>query len=204
MHRSPVPHRRALAAAAVVIGLSATAACGSTAGSHTSSPPAGASQTAQTSVFKTSLFDVAIPSGWTDTTNDEDAVKAVNVSGSLRMLLMAPTAGAAVIGEHIDVTTVAQPVPDDQLAAYLQSVSQNGATAVSTPQPFQLNGATGLSVTYTLTVTATPPGHGAVLKVQDMIVNHVLTYEIVLNTAQADFDKQAKALQQMLASWQWH
>lgn len=186
------------------MGLTVTAACGSTAGSHPSSSASGASQTPQTEVFKTALFDVAIPSGWTDTTNDVDAVKAVNVSGSLQMLLMAPTAGATVNGEHIDVTTVAQPVPDDQLAAYLQSVSQNGATSVSTPQPVSLNGATGLFVTYTLTITATPPAHGAVLKVEDILVNHVQTYEIVLNTAQADFDKQSKALQQMLASWHWH
>ncbi len=186
------------------MGLTAIAACGSAAGSHTPSPASGSSQATAANKFKTTLFDVTIPAGWTETTTDQDAVKAVNVSGSLQMLLMAPLAGATVNGEHIDVSTVSQPVPDDQLAAYLQSVAQNGATSVSTPQPFQLVGTTGLFVTYNINVPATPPAHPAVLKVQDMLVNHGQTYEIVLNTGQADFDRQAKALQQMLASWRWH
>lgn len=144
-----------------------------------------------------------MPQGWTDHTTDQQAIQGVAASGELQMLLIAPPTGA-VRNEHIDVTTVAQPVPDDQLAFYLQSVAQNGATSVTTPQPFNLAGASGLFVTYNLTANATPPAQPPMLKVQDMLINHAgQTYEIVLNTALANFDGQLQSLQSVLSSWQW-
>lgn len=128
----------------------------------------------------------------------------MSAGGSMQMLLVAAVTTAGVTNEHIDVTTVAQPIPDDQLGSYLQSVGQNGATAVSTPQPFNLDGATGLFVTYNLTSLATPPMQPPPLKVQDMLVNHGgQTYEIVLNTAQSDFETHLAALQEVLTSWRW-
>lgn len=112
------------------------------------------------------------------------------------MLLYAP---AAHINEHIDVSTVAQPVPDDQLVMYLESAAQSGATNLSRAEPFDLNGNTGIFVTYDLKST-----DGVALESQDMLVNHgVDTYEIVLNTAQTDFTAQLPALEKVLSAWRW-
>ena len=185
-----------MTAAALIVG-----ACGS---AQTSPPAATAAATDTPGArVQASGFTCAVPKGWTDHTTDQQAVESVGASGGLQMLLIAPLTGA-VSNEHIDVTTVAQPVPDDQLAAYLQSVAQNGATSVTTPQPFNLAGASGLFVTYNLTASATPPAQPAVLKVQDMLINHAgQTYEIVLNTALANFDAQLQSLQSVLSSWQW-
>lgn len=194
--------RRPLAAAPATLVVLVLAACGS---SHGSTPPPSAAVTASGSVaFHASGFSTSIPGGWSDRTNDQAAVDAVGASGAMQMLLIAATAGGSASNEHIDVTTVAQPVPDDQLSSYLQSVAQNGATSVSTPQPFTLDRATGLFVTYNLSATATPPAQSLTLKVQDMLINHGgQTYEIVLNTAQADFGAQLPALQHVLSSWHW-
>ncbi|HEX6539098.1 MAG TPA: hypothetical protein VF155_07965 [Candidatus Dormibacteraeota bacterium] len=208
MHRLRVPLRRRLGAAPLVAALSISiGACGSA----TPAPPrATVTPTSPTPAaltqFQASTFTVTVPRGWIDRTSDGQAAASINAAaGTLQMLLMAPQTGANVSNEHIDVTTVAQPVPDDQLASYLQSVGQNGATSVTTPQPFNLDGATGLFVTYNLTASASPPAQAPVLMVEDMLVNHGgQTYEIVLNTAQADFPSQTSALQEVLASWHWH
>lgn len=202
MHRSRVAFRRALAAAPLAAAFVAVlGGCGSA-----RQPPSvpSASLDASSQRFHAPGFTVTVPGGWTDRSKDQQAVDAVNASGAMQMLLVAPQGGTAVSNEHIDVTTVAQPVPDDQLASYLQSVAQNGATSVSTPQSFNLDGATGLYVTYNLQASATPPAQAPMLKVQDMLINHGgQTYEIVLNTAKADFDAQLAALQQVLQSWHW-
>lgn len=209
MHRLLVPLRRTPGAAPLVAALVIPiAACGSATPTTTpgaTSTPAAATSAASTQ-FQASTFTVTVPHGWVDRTKDDQAVASINAAaGTLQMLLMAPPTGANVSNEHIDVTTVAQPVPDDQLASYLQSVAQNGATSVTTPQPFNLSGSTGLFVTYNLTASASPPAQAPVLMVQDMLVNHGgQTYEIVLNTAQADFPAQTPALQEVLASWHWH
>ena len=115
------------------------------------------------------------------------------------MLLYAPATAAHIPNEHIDVSMVAQPVPDDQLEMFLESAAQNGATNLSRAQPFDLNGSTGIFITYDL-----KPSTGVALHEQDMLVNHGgTTYEIVLNTAQADFAVQAPALQRVLSMWRW-
>ena len=74
-----------------------------------------------------------------------------------------------------------------------------GATNLSRAQPFDLNGSTGIFITYDL-----KPSTGVALHEQDMLVNHGgTTYEIVLNTAQPDFAVQAPALQRVLSMWRW-
>ncbi|MBV9101137.1 MAG: hypothetical protein JO198_08860 [Candidatus Dormibacteraeota bacterium] len=123
---------------------------------------------------------------------------SVSVNGTVLMLLVPPASFAARASEHIDVSMVQQPVPSDQLSAYVQSVSQHGATNLSSVQAFNLDGATGLFVTYDLSA------NGASNKAQDMVVDHNNnTYDIVLNTHAADFAAQLPALQEVLNSWRW-
>lgn len=201
MQRLRVSRHHALGAPAAAAFSVLVAACGS---SQTPSPSPSATPGAGETVFHASGFSTSVPRGWTDRTNDQQAVDDAGASGSMQMLLIATEARASVSNEHIDVTTVAQPVPDDQLSSYLRSVAQDGAKSVSSPQPFTLDGATGLFLTYQLSATATPPAQPVPLKVQDMLINHGgQTYEIVLNTAQADFDAQLPALQHVLSSWHW-
>ena len=202
MHGAPALLARTLAAAGLMAGVVVLSGCGSNAAT-TSTPPVLAPTETPTARVQAPGFSAAVPHGWSDRTGDQQAVQAVGASGGLQALFIAPPTGT-VSNEHIDVTTVAQPVPDDQLASYLESVAQNGATAVTTPQPFNLDGASGLFVTYNLTATASPPAQPPVLKVQDMLINHAgQTYEIVLNTALANFDAQLQSLQGVLSSWKW-
>jgi hypothetical protein len=140
-----------------------------------------------------------VPTGWSDETQNQDVVAAVSVQGTVLMLLIAPPTASNVQYEHIDVSAVASPVPDDQLAAYLESVSAKGATNVSAPQTFELDGVSGLFVTY-----AYQPSGGVPHRIEDMVVNHGgATYELVLNTATADFAGQQPALDVVLGAWKW-
>jgi hypothetical protein len=149
--------------------------------------------------FVSSDFTTVVPKAWTDQTQNQDVVAAVSVQGTVLMLLIAPATATNVMYEHIDVSTVASPVPDDQLATYLQSVSSKGATAVGSPQTFELDGVTGLYITYDYLPSGGVPHH-----IEDMVVNHGgTTYEVVLNTATADFPGQLPALQQVLGAWSW-
>lgn len=192
---------RILVAACLTAGTPLLSGCGSK--SESTAPPVAAATETPIARLQATGFSTAVPHGWTDHTGDQQAVEAVGASGGLQALFIAPPTGT-VNNEHIDVTTVSQPVPDDQLAAYLESVAQNGATSVTTPQPFNLDGASGLFVTYNLTANASPPAQPPVLKVQDMLINHAgQTYEIVLNTALANFDAQLQSLQSVLSSWKW-
>lgn len=150
-------------------------------------------------MFTSTDFTTHIPNGWADQTTNESAVTSVSVNGTVLMLLVPPATFAARDSEHIDVSVVQQPVPSDQLSAYLQSVSQHGATNVSGVQAFNLDGATGLFVTYTLSANGTANNNA-----QDMVVDHNNnTYDIVLNTAASDFTAQLPALQEVLSSWRW-
>jgi len=129
---------------------------------------------------------------------DEAAVAQVSANGHVLMLVAAPP-GSTGVRAHIDVTETAQPIPDDQLAAYLQNAGQNGAASITRPQSFATGGATGLYVTYTLG----GPG-GVQLKEQDMAVNHAgITYNIVLNAPQTDFAAELVALKTVLDAWTW-
>lgn len=190
-------HRRAgFSAATATALLLLLCSCG---GTITPSPTPSPTPTPAVKRFAASGFTVVVPMGWTDRTGDQQLVTSVNAGGTIQMLLIAPQAHATVGNEHIDVTTTSQPVPDDQLATYLQSVGQNGATNLTQPEPFNLDGATGIFITYNLMSS-----NNVTLKSQDMIVNHGgSTYDIVLNTAGADFDAQVTALQQVLSTWRW-
>lgn len=179
------------AAATVVMLLGA---CGSTA-SPSGSVSASASPSAN--AFASAKFSTVVPVAWSDATGNQTAVGSINAGGQVLMLLL--YANSPSLNEHIDVSLSAQPVPQDQLAGYLQSVSRGGATNLSQPQSFNLDGETGIFITYNLASTG-----GTVLKAQDMVINHNSdTYDIVLNTAQADFTLQAAALQEVLAHWKW-
>jgi hypothetical protein len=91
------------------------------------------------------------------------------------------------------------PIADDQLAQYLESVSQSGATNLSTAEPVNIDGVSGVMITYNLT-----PSPGVTAKDEDMVVNQGGdTYDIVLNTAAANFSADQAALQTVLNSWKW-
>jgi len=106
---------------------------------------------------------------------------------------------ASADGGHIDARTAPQPIPDDQLAGYLESVSQNGATDLSQAVPIDIDGVSGVVITYTLTSAS-----GISSKNEDMVVNQGgNTYDIVLNTATAAFPNDTSALQAVLDGWRW-
>ena len=185
---------RALATGAFGTAL-VLSACGGPAAtvtpSSSTSPASGAGSASR--AFSASAFSTVIPSGWTDETANKTAVAAVSGGGSVLMLLVAPDGG------HIDARTAPQPIPDDQLASYLESVSQNGATDLSQAVPIDIDGVSGVMITYTLTTAS-----GASSKNEDMVVNQGgTTYDIVLNTAVADFTNDTSALQAVLDSWKW-
>jgi len=144
-------------------------------------------------VFRASGFSTNVPSAWTDETANQGAVAAVSGSGTVLMLLVAADGG------HIDARTAPQPVPNDQIVQYLESVSQNGATNVSQAVPINVGGAAGVVITYKLTAPS-----GTTSSNEDMVVNHGgNTYDIVLNTAAADFAHDTAALQVVLDGWKW-
>ncbi|PZR81987.1 MAG: hypothetical protein DLM65_04800 [Candidatus Aeolococcus gillhamiae] len=99
---------------------------------------------------------------------------------------------------NINVLLLTLPVPDDQVAGYLQSVSSNGATNLSTPKSFTIDGATGQYITYDRDIQGTPG------ESEDMIISHgTTTYDIVLNTSQFAFNQQQSGLLAVLTAWRW-
>jgi hypothetical protein len=187
----PAAFARALTACAGASVL-LLSACGSPIATVT--PSSSTSPSGQVSrAFTGTGFSTVIPSGWEDETSNQSAVASVSGSGTVLMLLIAPDGG------HIDVRTAPQPVPDDQLAQYLESVSQSGATNLSTAVPIDIDGVSGVVITYNLA-----PSPGVVAKDEDMVVNQGgNTYDIVLNTASATFTQDAAALQAVLNAWKW-
>jgi hypothetical protein len=180
--------------ALLVLLLTATAACG-TSSEPTHAPTPTPSPGPHT--FAGEKFSTVVPTGWTDLTSNQSAVGSISAGGHVLMLLLA--ASSPMLNEHIDVSLASQPVPQDQLGGYLQSVSHNGATNLSQPQSFSLDGDAGIFITYNLVSSGGTP-----LKDEDMVVNHGGdTYDIVLNTAQADFNLQLPDLQKILAKWKW-
>jgi hypothetical protein len=181
-------------ACALALTCGSIVACGSGSSSTAApsvSPPAG--------TFTASDFTTVVPSGWSDETQNQSVVASVSVSGTVLMLLLAPPTKSNVVDEHIDVSSVSSPVPDDQLAGYLQSVGQKGATNLTSPETVDVDGVTGLFITYDY-----QPSGGVSHEIEDMVVNrNGTTYEIILNTAAADFSGQLPALQQVLSAWKW-
>lgn len=187
----PAAFARALTvcAGASVLLLSACGSPIATVTPSSSTSPSGAASRA----FSGTGFRTVIPGGWEDETSNQSAVASVSGNGTVLMLLIAPDGG------HIDVRSAPQPVPDDQLAQYLESVSQSGATNLSTAVPVDIDGVSGVVITYNLA-----PSPGVVAKDEDMVVNHGgNTYDIVLNTASATFTQDAAALQAVLNGWKW-
>ena len=186
--------RATVAGCAVMVAI-VLAACGSPSSTVTPSSGISASPSATSAPrpFTAAGFSTDIPTGWNDETSNQSAVAALSGNGTVLMLLVAPDAG------HIDARTTPQPVPDDQLAQYLQSVSQDGATNLSQVTPVNVAGVSGVVITYDL-ISAT----GTTFRNQDMVVNQGGdTYDIVLNTAQADFTEDLQALQVVLNGWRW-
>jgi hypothetical protein len=134
-----------------------------------------------------------IPAGWTDETTSQSAIASLSGTGTIVMLF------EAVDGGHIDARTAPQPIPDDQLAQYLGSVSQSGATNLSTAEPINLDNVSGVMITYNLS-----PSAGVMVKDEDMVINQGGdTYDIVLSTATANFTADQEALQTVLNNWKW-
>lgn len=169
-------------------------ACGSPPATVTPSSSTSASGTASAShPFSAAAFSTVVPAGWTDETTNQSAVASVSGTGPVVLLF------ETLDGGHIDVRTAPQPVPDDQLAQYLESVSQSGATNLSSAEPIDVDGVSGVVITYNLS-----PSAGVMSKDEDMVVNQGGdTYDILLNTASANFTADAAALQTVLNSWKW-
>jgi hypothetical protein len=179
-------------------------ACGSTAptnatsgaASSTASRPGGARVT-------TAEFSTVVPAGWNNKLEAAAEVQKFSASGHVEFLVEQGPPGQMQQGindviANINVLLVATPVPDDQLTTYLQSVSSNGATKLSAPQPFTIDGVTGQRISYHRDIQGTPG------ESQDMIVNHGgNTFDIVLNTSQFAFPQQQSGLQAVLAAWRW-
>jgi hypothetical protein len=183
---------RCAAVTLVLSGCALLTACGGSGSVPSPSPPASSTP----GVFSSQNFSTVVPSGWTDETANQSAVSLLNASGTVQMVLYAP---GTTTNEHIDVTVPAQPVPDDQIATYLQSVGQNGATNLTQPQPFTIDGASGVYITYNVAAKG-----GGTNQEQDMVVNHGgNTFDIVLNTAQARFTALLPGLQKVLTVWKW-
>jgi len=87
---------------------------------------------------------------------------------------------------------------ESPLEALLQ-LDAAGSTGLSQPVPVDIDGVSGVVITYTLTSSS-----GVSSKNEDMVVNQGgNTYDIVLNTAVADFANDTAALQTVLNGWRW-
>ena len=180
---------------AAVSGCGASAASGGPA-SVTPSPAAG-------TAFEAGSFRTVIPAGWQNTIASPTEVSKLSTDGHVLYLVeQAPpgTAQANVndVRANINVVSLNQPVPDDQVATYLASVTDSGATNLSSPQMVTLDGATGQFITYDRDIQGTPG------ESRDMVVNHGgVSYHIVLNTSQHAFTEQLPAFQAVLGAWRW-
>ncbi len=182
---------RALVVCACLASLPLTA-CGAPATTVTPSASAVTSATpaAQVAPFAGTGFRTNIPLGWqAQTTNQSTSSTA---SGTVLMILAAPDHGVLL------AKTTPQPVADDQLAPYLASITPAGAVDVSPAEPVDIDGVSGVLLTYR-------GGTGsATQENEDMVVNQAgSTYEIALSTAPANFTTNSAGLQEVLNSWTW-
>jgi hypothetical protein len=193
------------AAFAVACACVVLPACGSPAASSTAATDpasASASPLAGTPVT-TAKFSTVVPAGWTNKLDDSAEVQKFSGNGEVEFLVEQGPPGQLQPGindvtGNINVLLLATPVPDDQVAAYLQIVSTTGATNLSSPQSFTIDGATGELITYDRDIQGTSG------ESQDMIVNHGGdTFDIVLTTSQFAFTEQQPGLQAVLADWRW-
>jgi hypothetical protein len=184
--------------ALAVVGCVATllvTACGATTVTVTpsTSTSASSSPTAAPQPFAGTGFRTDIPAGWQDQTANQSAVAALSGSGTVLMLLASPDGGVIV------ARTTPQPVADDQLAQYLKSVTPPGAIDVSQTEPIDIDGMSGVVITFVVILSS-----AAAEQHEEMVVNRSgNTYAIVLGTAQASFARDEAALQAILNSWRW-
>ncbi len=179
----------------------AVSACG---GTQTGSSSPGTTKAPGTSgTFSTAKFSVAVPNGWRNETNNHSEVSRFSQNGTVLLLFEASPPGTVQpnvndVTANVNIVLAGSPVPDDQLAFYLTSVSQSGASNISQPQPFMVDGHAGVYITYNSDVSGTPG------QSQDMVVNYKGdTYDIILNTSKQAFPLQLPALKLMLDTWRW-
>lgn len=194
------------AAFVVVAGCGLLTACGGpatpTSGGPTVAPTASSSPLTGTPL-STDKFSTIIPAGWSNKLNDPTEVQKFSGNGTVEMLIEEGPPGQLQqnindVTANINVLLLASAVPDDQVATYLQSVSSNGATNLSSAQSFTIDGSTGQFITYDRDIQGTPG------ESQDMIINHAgSTYDIVLNTSQFAFTQQQSGIQAVLTAWRW-
>jgi hypothetical protein len=188
----PSVRTRALIGAGCVATL-LLAACGSPAATVTPSSAASAPATAtpEATPFAGSGFRTNIPEGWQDQTASQSAASAGG--GTLLMVLAAPDHGVVI------ARTTPQPVADDQLGQYLGTVIPAGATGISQAEPVDIDGVSGVMITFTGSTPGVVPREN-----QDMVVNQSgNTYEIALTTLPSDFPTDSAGLQEILNSWTW-
>lgn len=148
-------------------------------------------------------FSTVLPAGWQNTIGDAAEVAKLTAGGRVVYLVEQAPPGRAQpnlndVRANINVVALSQQVPDDQLDTYLAGVTDSGATNLSSPQPFTVDGATGRYITYDRDIQGTPG------ESRDMVVNHgTVTYHIVLNTSQFAFTQQLAGLQAVLTAWKW-
>jgi hypothetical protein len=185
---------RAFTTAAFATALLLTGCAGATPTvAPSSSTSAAASPTPAATTFAGAGFRTTIPEGWQDETTNQGDIAALTGTGTILMLLVSPDQAILV------ARTTPQPVPDDQLAQYLSSTKAPGSTNVSTPEPVDVDGESGVLVTFDEV-----PASGAPLEVEDMVVNTAgNTFEIALSAAQSNFAGDAAGLQEILDTWSW-
>lgn len=186
---------------AALVLVAAVSACGS-ATPPPLTPTPSASPVTGTSI-DAGAFTTVVPEGWQNTINDASEVQKLGSDGKVLYLVEAPPPGKVQpnvndVRANINVVQLTQMVPDDQVITYLGSVSNNGATNLSSAQPFTVDGAMGQYITYDRDIQGTPG------ESRDMLVNHAgVSYHIVLNTSQFAFTQQLAGLQALLTSWKW-
>jgi hypothetical protein len=179
---------------ALAAGCGILAACGA---------PLPSPATPSPTPLSTGTFSTVVPANWTNRLSDAAEVAKFSGSGTVEFLIEQAPPGQAQpdvndVTANINVLLLSSTVPDDQVAPYLQSVSNSGAVNLSSPLPFTIDGATGQYITYDRDIQGTPG------ESRDMVINHGgKTYDIVLNTSQYAFTPQVAALQTVLAAWRW-
>ncbi len=149
------------------------------------------------------MFSAVVPVRWTNRISDATEVGKFGGSGRVELLIEQPPPGQAQpnvndVTANLNVVLMSSTIPVDQMATYLQSVANSGATNLGSPRPVTIDGATGQSITYDRDIQGTPG------ESRDMVVNHGgRTFHIVLNTSQYAFNQQLAALQAVLTAWRW-
>ncbi len=190
-------------AVSAMVACGLVTACGSAATPSASSSQTTASASVSGTAITTAKFGTVVPQGWTNKIDVATEVQKFSANGQVLFLVEQGPPGQQQsnvndIMANVNVLLLTTPVPDNQVPKYLGSVSSSGATNLSSPQAFTLDGATGQYIVYDRDVSGTPG------ESQDMIVNHGgSTYDIVLNTSQFAFNQQLTGLQSVLAAWKW-